>query len=274
VQTFDDASWTARTITMRDLHAVTCVGNYDGWAAGDGGIVAHTTDGGQSWTWQNVHTSVTLRSIKFGTSTLGLVAGDVGTLALSRDAGSTWSTLPVLTVVSLRGVAIAPDAGVMLAVGDGGVVLRSGDIGETWTGLTISGAGDLRGVATDPGAHRVLAVDSSGYVWSSTDGGVHFAAEASAGAPLDAVAMTDDGGLAVAAGARGTVLERLADATWHPVRSGTTADLHAALITGDSGSHHYVAGDSGMLLRSSDSGVTFSRVALATRANLYGLDDL
>jgi photosystem II stability/assembly factor-like uncharacterized protein len=120
----------------------------------------------------------------------------------------------------------------------------------------------------------VLAVDGSGTVWSSADGGIHFASEASAGAPLNAVSMSDDGARAIVAGSHGTVLERAVDASWRSVPSGTTADLHAALITGDSGSHHYVAGDSGTLLRSFDSGVSFSQVAIATRATLYGLDDL
>ena len=272
-QTFDEAAWSTRSLTAHDLYAVACVGNYDGWAAGEGGIIAHTIDGGQTWTWQDAHTTVSLRAIRFGTPTLGLVAGDAGTIAVTRDAGSTWTTSPPLTAASLRGVAVAADAGVLFAVGDGGLLLRSPDSGSTWAASAIPGAGDLRAVASDPGGHQVLAVDASGSVWSSTDVGAHFSREASAGAALDAVAMSSDGATAIAAGAHGTLLERTAG-SWRLVPSGTIADLHAALILGGADSRHYVAGESGTLLSSSDQGASWSPVAIATKGSLYSLDDL
>jgi photosystem II stability/assembly factor-like uncharacterized protein len=273
-QTFDDVSWATRVIAARALYSVTCVGNYDGWAAGEGGAIAHTVDGGQTWTWQDGRTSISLRAIRFGTAMLGLVVGDEGTLAVTHDGGSTWRTVSPLTAVSLRGAAVAADAGVMVAVGDGGVVLRSSDRGDSWTQSSIAGAADLHGIATDPGAHWLVAVDASGSVWSSSDGGAHFAREASAAAPLDAVAMADDGTRAIAAGARGTVLEREPGGSWAAVQSGTSVDLHAALITGDAGSNHYVAGDFGTLLRSPDRGGSWSSVAIGSNVELYGLDDL
>jgi photosystem II stability/assembly factor-like uncharacterized protein len=273
-QTFDEVSWATRSIASRDLYAVTCVGNYDGWAAGEGGLVAHTFDGGQTWSSQDAHTSASLRAIRFGTAMLGLVAGDAGALAVTRDGGSTWTTQGPWTGASLRGVAVASNAGMMIAVGDGGVVLRSPDAGGTWKESPIAGAGDLQGVASDPGAHRVLAVDASGSIWSSTDAGVHFAREVSAGAGLNAVAMTDDGTLAIVAGARGTVLESEDGAAWRTVPTNTKVDLRAALITGEGGARHYVAGDSGTLLASSNRGASWSPVAIATSAPLYGLDDL
>ncbi len=272
VQTFDDASWTARSIEAQDLFAVTCFGNLDGWAAGAGGLVAHTLDGGGTWTTQDAHTTVALRGVRFASATTGLVVGDAGMIAVTDDAGTTWRTVAPLTSTTLRGAAVAANAGVMLAVGDAGVVLRSVDDGGSFTLSSIPTAGDLRAVASDADAHLVLAVDWNKVVWASTDGGQHFAREATAEAPLDAVAMSDDGTLAIAAGAHGTVLERSADGTWNAVASGTTEDLHAAVIL--EGSRHYVAGDSGTLLASVDRGASWSRIDTSTRAALYSLDDL
>ncbi len=275
VQTFDDVSWTARDIGAHDLYAVTCVGNLDGWAAGAGGVVAHTTDGGQTWTSQDARTTVALRAIRFASAAVGVVAGDAGTLAVTTDAGATWRTVAPLTAVSLRGAAVASSAGLMLAVGDGGVVLRSVDEGASFALTSIPGAGDLRSVTSDPEAHSILAVDSNGSVWASTDAGEHFAREASAGASLDAVALSDDGTFAIAAGAHGTVLERGEDGTWQHVAAGTTADLHAAVIVGEGAdSRHYVAGESGALLRSADRGASWSQVPTSSDAALYSLDDL
>ena len=45
VQTFDGKTWATRTLTPMDLYSVTCVGNMDGWAAGENGYVARTRDG-------------------------------------------------------------------------------------------------------------------------------------------------------------------------------------------------------------------------------------
>ncbi|MDP9000750.1 MAG: hypothetical protein M3O46_11630, partial [Myxococcota bacterium] len=171
-------------------------------------------------------------------------------------------------------VAVAPDAGIMMAVGDGGVVLRSYDAGETWTKSAIPGGSDLRGVASDAGAHLLLAVDASGWVWSSQDTGLQFVHAASALGPLETIAIMADGSHAIAAGARGAVLEWAAGTGWEAASSGTDVDLHAALITGDDGSRHYVAGDTGMLLGSSDWGKSWSRVAVDTDGALFSLDDL
>ena len=273
VQTFDGVSWSTASLTDRDLYAVACVGNLDGWAAGQNGAVAHTVDGGRSWTWQDAHTMASLRAIRFGTASLGVVAGDAGTLAVTHDAGATWTAISGITSATLRGAAMAADAGSMIAVGDGGVVVRSNDGGSSWSASTIAGAGDLRGVAMDPGAHRVLAVDSLGSIWASSDGGNAFAREWLAPASLEAVAMTDDGASAIAAGAGGTIVEGKAS-TWRTVPSGTTVDLHAALITETSAPRHYVAGDSGTLLASADQGQTWATVAIPTTAALQALDDL
>jgi len=172
-QTFDGSTWTTRSIAVQDLYSVTCVGNLDGWAAGAGGTVAHTIDGGWAWAIQDAHTSADVRSIRFGTATLGLLAGDAGTLAVTQDGGTTWTTVAPPTASALHGVALAAAEGVMLAVGDGGIVLRSADSGATWTSATIAGAGDLQSVAMDPAAHLVLAADGGGAVWSSSDAGLH-----------------------------------------------------------------------------------------------------
>jgi photosystem II stability/assembly factor-like uncharacterized protein len=272
VQTFDDVSWSARSLGSRDLLAVACVGNLDGWAAGAGGLVAHTNDGGRTWVQQDAHTTASLRAIRFASAATGVVAGDAGMLAVTNDAGATWTRLAPLTSATLRGAAVAPNAGVMIVVGDGGVVLRSLDEGASFALGSIAGAGDLRGVASDLDGHVVLAVDSLGAVWTSTDTGEHFARETTAGAPLEAIALSDDATLAVAAGAHGTVVERGSDAAWRPVASGTTADLHAAVIVG--GARHYVAGEAGTLLESVDRGTSWSRVATSSDAALYSLDDL
>jgi photosystem II stability/assembly factor-like uncharacterized protein len=276
-QTFDTATWSVRSVGAVDLFSVTCANNEVGWAAGVHGAIAHTLDGGQTWTWQASNVTVDLHSIRFGSTALGVAVGNNGTIIVTHDGGAHWAGSASSTSATLRGAAIAAGAagttGAMIVVGDGARVLRSVDGGSTWLGATIAGASDLRGVATDPGGHVVLAVDTGGNIWASTDTGQSFHRESLAPAPLEAVSISDDASSALAVGAHGTVLER-SGLGWITLPASTTADLHAALVTGAANERRYAAGDGGTLLTSADHGRTWSRVALATSAALYGLDDL
>lgn len=274
VQTFDDRAWAARVVpgvAGVDLLGVACVGNTAGWAVGEHGTVVHTLDGGLHWLAQDPHTTVTLRAIRFGDAEHGLLVGDFGTLDVTHDGGATWLTVATGVSVALRGAAVAEDT--FLAVGDAGTVLRSVDGGVSFVAQHLAGAGDLRSVAMDPGGHLVLAVDSLGGAWASTDRGATFAREMSAGVPLAAVALQADGTLAVAVGAAGALRVRDSRGAWTSVASGTTADLHAALVEEGAA---YIGGDDGTLLAAHDLArpQQWERIATGTRAALWSLDDL
>ena len=272
-QTFDDVTWRTRTVAPGALRGVACVGNLAGWVAGDGGFVAHTDDGGVTWSAEDAHVTETLHTIRFGTRSIGVIAGARGTLAVTGDGGASWRVTPPLTTATLHGAAVTADGARILVVGDGGALLRSSDAGVTWaaSASAFASGADLRGVATDSEAHVVLVVDARGGIWASSDGGASFVAEASAASPLDAVALSDDGARAFAVGAAGTVLVRMAPRTWTLAPRATTADLHAALV---SEGGFYAAGESGTLLGSRDGGRSWGVRPLATTAALYGLDDL
>src|SRR5262249_29884954 len=112
VQTFDDATWTTRSVMAVDLFGVTCVGALKGWASGANGTIAHTEDGGKTWGTQTSHVSASLRAIHFGDANLGVVAGDAGALAFTNDGGATWSPV-TLTTKGFYGVAVASDIGAL-----------------------------------------------------------------------------------------------------------------------------------------------------------------
>ena len=118
-QTFNEVSWTSRSLGSVDWRAVACVGNLDGWVAGASGTIAHTTDGGATWTAQSAHTAAALRAVRFSSSMDGVVAGDAGALGYTRDAGATWNLVAPLTTATLRAAAVAPSAGLTFVAGDG-----------------------------------------------------------------------------------------------------------------------------------------------------------
>ena len=85
------------------------------------------------------------------------------------------------------------------------------------------------------------------------------------------MSLKDDGTLAIAVGAGGAVQLRDATGRWTSADSGTTANLHTALIEDE---RTYVAGDLGTLLSTSDPRGAWQRVDTATTATLWSLDDL
>lgn len=278
-QTFDGVTWSARTLVPHDLFAVTCVGNMDGWAAGESGYVGRTRDGGETWESQSAGTSVALRTVHFAhdhhaaTATYtGVTAGDNGFLAVSSNGGDSWKPVSTGTSVTLRGASAALNADLIVVVGDAGTVLRTTDLGKSWNSQTLPGAGDLRAVDMAPNATLVVTVDSKGQIWASKDLGNTFSLEATAKGPLNGVAIAADASKGLAAGDGGVALRRDAAGKWTETNTGSTARLNAAMITHD-GVREYLAGETGTLLGASGLG-SWEKPALGTSATLYGLEDL
>ena len=261
VSTFDEVTWTARSVAPANLYGVSCVGNDVGWAVGEAGAVAHTKDGGQTWGWQQSHEHATLRAVAFADLQRGVAAGDAGALTFTTDGGTTWTPL-AKTTVSLRAAVATPDS--LYVVGDGGTFLRS--VGDDFVPSAVTGATDLRAVAAS-GA-RVFVADTAGHVFASIDGGLTFAQETSAPHGLGALSMNARGEV-LAAGDQGTVLRRSSAGVWRTVDVHSTANLHAALLASTAA---YVAGDEGTLLRATSE--TFAPLALPTKAALWGLESL
>lgn len=281
VETFDDANWQVRNVGPIDLHSVTCVGNTNGWAAGQNGYVAHTPDGGKTWEQQDSHTTKTIRSIHFayqeggsweGTAPLiGIIAGGEGALATSLNGGKTWQPAGVPSNVTLHSAVTVLSKKLFLAVGDGGTLIRSVDLGDGWSQSTLPNAGDLTGVTATESGDVVLVVDSNGTVWASKDQGKTFASETDIDVKLNGVSIAENGSHALAVGEKGTLLERNSTGVWTPAVSGTTETLFAALVT-HAGSKDYVSGEHGTLIGSEGKG--WSIVAIPTQATLFAMENM
>jgi photosystem II stability/assembly factor-like uncharacterized protein len=279
VETFADATWTARRLGDQDLFAVSCVNNRVGWAVGSRGAIFHTADGGESWWPQSSTFSDDLLATAFAVDAsgayVGVIAGRGGALAVTRDGSVSWRAIETEQSGALRGAASSDGATLLLASGDGGLVFRSEDLGESWSRITIAEAGALTDIAADANGALVLATDDRGSIWVSRDRALTFSREASAEAPLATVSVGYDGAWAIAAGAGGTALVRDPNGTWQRVNSTTTEHLHAALVA-PNGLHFYVAGDAGTLLETQDQGRSFLRTQFssAVPGALRGIEDL
>jgi photosystem II stability/assembly factor-like uncharacterized protein len=244
----------------------------NGWVVGLSGFVAHSVDGGDTWTPQLSGVSADLRAVRFASKTDGVAVGDSGTVLVTRDGGDHWSAVPVPATAAIRAAAVSADTWVL--AGDAGALLVSNDRGATFA-LSHVGGVDLHGVATDDGASLVLAAGVDGSIWASSDRGATFVREATLGGRLEAIGVQPQGAYALAVGAAGLIAERDASGRWIQVVSGTNSDLFAVLVPDDQDSGNaYAAGAAGTLLTRSSGGTPFVAVASGTTADLMSLDDL
>ena len=123
-----------------DLWAVDFTDAQHGWIAGGNaatltGFIYRTTDGGQTWTVQQVVPGAVLYGIEAPRCAVG---GDpvtgAGVAYYSTDNGAIWApSAGVPADTCLAKVTRAPGGTVDWAVGSGGTVLESTDGGATWT---------------------------------------------------------------------------------------------------------------------------------------------
>ena len=149
------------------------------WAAGDGGLILVSTDGGATWNARHAAgVTETLRALHFPTAARGWAVGDAGRVVATADSGATWApqAAPAGTTASLRAVRFAPDAAHGWAVGDGATILATANGGTSWTAQPAPAGVDatLRGVdVVDP--TTAWAVGDRGTVLRTTDGGATWA---------------------------------------------------------------------------------------------------
>lgn len=192
-----------------------------------------------------------------------VAAGERGTILYSDDAGASWRQASVPVSVSLTALQFV-DARQGWAVGHQGVVLHSADGGATWSkqldGIQLAAlALKAAGAITGPEQARAQA-DAQHLVDDGPDKpflDVYFE-NARSGYVLGAYNLlfrTVDGG-----------------ASWQPWQGhvANPKGLHLYGMRGSAGAL-YLAGEQGLLLRSTDQGSSFNALATPYKGSYFGL---
>ena len=240
---------------------------------------APVEEGHSGWLWGNPQPQGnTLREIEF-TGSRGYAAGDFGTLVRTDDGGGTWTGLRTGLIESIQHLDVVSPNTVMIA---GRCALRRTDDGGGSFGRLPWTASD----ADCPSA--IAAVDfvngDTGYVvtadksvYRTTDGGETFARVTEvpgSGQPTDIAFLSPDTGLAITGASGAGKIYRTTDGgnSWTEVQS-TGQGLNDLVLVG--GGVGYVVGDGKAMLRTDDSGQTWTPKPLAGPAGapkLTGID--
>jgi hypothetical protein len=168
------------------LTSVSFAGAEQGWAAGHGGVILHTADGGKSWALQRSDTSVDqpLFSVWFANANEGWAAGLWSLLLHTRDGGKSWQQVKLPTAPGqqrgdLNLLHIFPGRdGALFVSAEQGVLYRSHDGGQHWEALATGSKASLwSGVVTASGA--IIVGGLGGKLLRSEDGGQHWQSLAS-----------------------------------------------------------------------------------------------
>jgi len=168
--------WSPRVSGTKQL--LTCLSFVDeknGWAAGHGGVILHTEDGGNTWRIQRESSPENnpLFDIQFLSPSVGYACGAYDTFLKTTDGGETWTLTSPGSDNIYNGLAFLDEETGYL-VGEFGTVLRTRDGGDSWEKLDLGGyEGSLFGI-TLLSPEMILVYGIAGKVLRSEDGGLHW----------------------------------------------------------------------------------------------------
>ncbi len=261
-----------------------------GWAAGDRGVIWHTSDGGRNWGPQTSGTTCRLEAIQFLDANNGWAIGGWtkpythethGVVLRTRDSGQTWQNLPSPVLPGLlhakffdarRGWALG-DASPLFPTG----IFRTEDGGRTWLAVPKGDAtGWITGDFRDPQGGCVAGLD--GTLGIVTPAEIRSTRMPRIGPQrlrrMQLVGqaggwLVGDGGLVLTTADAGL--------TWRPPAgplppAAALLDVHALAVLG---THVWLAGSPGsVVLHSSDAGQTWQTRQTGQTAPLWSIQFL
>ena len=219
-----------------------------GLAVGELGLIKTSTDGGKTWVREPAPTALALIDVASnGARTIAV--GQMG-LILVREGEGTWKKVESGTERRLLQVDINKD-GLAFVVGAFGTLLKSTDGGETWTdvapnwaGLYDSGQGDTAVLRDEPTNYIVDVLDNGGTIIGGEYGQLMY---------------SPDGGICWEIAYR------------HPSVSGENAPTLFGMSIRPDGTG-YAVGQSGLTVRTSNGGLSWSLLTTPVTGNLFGVE--
>ncbi|MBR9974942.1 MAG: T9SS type A sorting domain-containing protein [Bacteroidetes bacterium] len=249
------------SVDMLDANTITAVGS--------DGLILHSTDGGSNWTTPVSGASDNLRRVRWHSPSLGVILGNGGVALKSIDGGASWQSMGTGTTKALFDVHFF-DADNWLVIGQAALRIATSDGGQSWEQL---GSGSDNFNEIDISGDFGAIVGNKGLIRYSRDGGKSWRdGKASTNLELTGVSIGDDS-TAVAVGANGTIL-RTQDGgrNWSEILASIPiSSYRLSGVRHLTREHIVISGYFGIVLWSTDTGLTWNAQESNTQVNLEGV---
>ena len=185
--------WTQQNSgTLFHLNSVIFINHNQGFIAGNGGTILHSTDGGNNWNIQNSGVTNNLQKILFLNDSLGWCAGFNGVILNTTNRGSSWEIQNINSGYNLYSIFFL-NADTGWACGSQGKFLKTSDGGNTWIETTIDhpvvGIRQLNDLHFDD--QNIGWIVANGFIiYYTTDGGNNWALNFGGGAGYNIKSIT------------------------------------------------------------------------------------
>ncbi len=271
------ADWVAiQTPSQNELSGISCPDSRTCYIvsglylSGGSGSIVKTTDGGDTFTLLSSPTLNPLHAISCPTVKTCYAAGDFGTFLKTTDSGVHW----VETFLGNKGNppqfsdVLAIDEQKVLVVGRDGVFFRSEDGGATWGRPTIKTVADLTSIYFIDASSGLLA-GNGGVLLKTKDAGASWEPLGSLRSTLQLSSVKGNGiGTLYAVGDK---ISKSADGgeTWTTLSAGLAKNFLD--IAAQGGSTAYMLANTNAILKTTDSGATWSEDASLGNTYLRGI---
>ncbi len=258
--------WTILRDRYNTLFNVTFVNDTTGLAVGMDGLVLKTTDRGRTWQKKPGGITEFLYAAQWINADTCFAAGNNGRVIRSYDGGDTWSTLTTNVTNSLRAMFfINKDTG--WVCGQNGRIIETNDGGNTWKNLSTGTTAMFNSIFfTDSAGY---AVGSGGTIIKTVDYGNTWTMQTSQTTNNLTCIYFHNNNTGIAVGYDGTVVSTNdGGQNWTAVTIGPY--LLFKIFFSDS-LHAFAGASEGMILRSSDAGVSWSVTQVNTANDIQAL---
>jgi photosystem II stability/assembly factor-like uncharacterized protein len=260
--------------TTNNLNGAYLLDSGPGFAVGDAGTILKTTDAGATWAPLTSGTTTPLHDVYLFNPDVGVAVGEGGLILRTTDGGAGWQSVASGVKDSLRSVFFRGVNGI--CGGDSQTILYSADSGASWQiGQTGFFGGGFPGAYMLSSSQGFVAGQNSIFqplVGHSTDGGINwdfhaFYFDENEGGCTDVHFFNQNTGVVsgVVFDGRGAIARTTDDGTnW----STSFYDMGIQGIDFPTAAIGFAVGSAGRILRTNDSGVTWTQQASGTSANL------
>ena len=175
----------------------------NGWAAGDSGIIIHTSDGGSNWIIQNNPVNYYINDIFFINKRLGWAvsneyANEGTTILKTTNGGNNWTAEPFQDSIKIFRTVYFLDSLTGYLGGYEGTIFKTTDAGNSWnemmddsTKFTFAPITKFCFVSKEVGFACGGQMDVAGVIWRTTNSGMFWVADYYAPEPFYDIYIKD-----------------------------------------------------------------------------------